>query len=99
MEELLSALSKFKDIGMIFTMPNADTDGRILFQQINSFCESHPRARAYTSLGQLRYLSCMKQVDGVIGNSSSGLAEVPSFRKGTVNIGDRQRDVSRNKCN
>ena len=48
-------------------------------------------ARAYTSLGQLRYLSCIKHVDGVVGNSSSGLLEVPSFRKGTVNIGDRQR--------
>ena len=91
MKELLIALRKFNDVGMIFTMPNADTDGRILFQQINDFCQSHPIARAYTSLGQLKYLSCMKHVDGVIGNSSSGLAEAPSFCKGTVNIGDRQR--------
>jgi GDP/UDP-N,N'-diacetylbacillosamine 2-epimerase (hydrolysing) len=91
MKELLSALDTLVDFGLIFTMPNADTDGRILFQQINAFCESHPMARAYTSLGQLRYLSCIKHVDGVIGNSSSGLTEVPSFRKGTVNIGDRQR--------
>lgn len=91
MKELLIALSDFDDVGLIFTMPNADTDGRILFQLINEFCESHPMARAYTSLGQLRYLSCIKHFDGVIGNSSSGLAEVPSFRKGTVNIGDRQR--------
>jgi GDP/UDP-N,N'-diacetylbacillosamine 2-epimerase (hydrolysing) len=45
----------------------------------------------FTSLGQLRYLSCLKQVDGMIGNSSSGLLEMPAFRKGTVNIGDRQR--------
>ena len=91
MQELLTALEKLNDVGLIFTMPNADTDGRILFKQINDFCESHPMARAYTSLGQLRYLSCIKHVDGVIGNSSSGLLEVPSFRKGTVNIGDRQR--------
>ncbi|CAE06964.1 UDP-N-acetylglucosamine 2-epimerase [Parasynechococcus marenigrum] len=91
MEELLAALEKLDDIGLIFTMPNADTDGRNLFKQINAFCESHPMARAYTSLGQLRYLSCIKHVDGVIGNSSSGLTEVPSFRKGTLNIGDRQR--------
>lgn len=46
---------------------------------------------AFPSLGQLRYLSCIAQVDGVVGNSSSGLAEVPSFKKGTINIGDRQR--------
>jgi GDP/UDP-N,N'-diacetylbacillosamine 2-epimerase (hydrolysing) len=91
MNELLSALWELSDTGLIFTMPNADTDGRILFRQINEFCASHPQARAYTSLGQLRYLSCIKHVDGVIGNSSSGLSEVPSFRKGTINIGDRQR--------
>ena len=91
MQELLTALEKLDDVGLIFTMPNADTDGRILFQQINKFCELHPMARAYTSLGQLRYLSCIKHVDGVIGNSSSGLLEVPSFHKGTVNIGERQR--------
>lgn len=72
-------------------MPNADTEGRILFHQIKLFCGEHSQARAYTSLGQLRYLSCIKHVNGVIGNSSSGLAEVPSFKKGTVNIGDRQR--------
>jgi len=91
MQEVLTALEKLDDVGLIFTMPNADTDGRILFQQINDFCESHPMARAYTSLGQLRYLSCIKHVDGVIGNSSSSLLELLSFRKGTVNIGDRQR--------
>ena len=91
MSELLISLDKLEDVGLIFTMPNADTDGRILFRQINDFCETHPMARVYTSLGQLRYLSCVKHVDGVIGNSSSGLAEVPSFCKGTVNIGDRQR--------
>jgi GDP/UDP-N,N'-diacetylbacillosamine 2-epimerase (hydrolysing) len=91
MKELLNALGQLDDIGLIFTMPNADTDGRILFRQINEFCAAHPQARAYTSLGQLRYLSCIKHVDGVIGNSSSGLIEVPSFHKGTINIGDRQR--------
>jgi len=90
-KELLMALDELDDVGLIFTMPNADTDGRVLFQQINEFCARHPRSRAYISLGQLRYLSCIKHVDGVIGNSSSGIAEVPSFHKGTVNIGDRQR--------
>lgn len=91
MNELLQALSRLEDTGLIFTMPNADTDSRILFKQINDFCDTHPNARAFTSLGQLRYLSCIKHVDGVIGNSSSGLCEVPTFRKGTINIGDRQK--------
>ena len=91
MRELLAALAELPDTGLIFTMPNADTDGRALFAEIEAFCAHHPHASAYTSLGQLRYLSCLQQVDGVIGNSSSGLAEVPSFKKGTINIGDRQR--------
>jgi len=90
MEELLAALAELEDTGLIFTMPNADTEGRVLFKQIEAFCARHPLARAFTSLGQLRYLSCIQYVDGVVGNSSSGLTEVPSFKKGTVNIGDRQ---------
>jgi GDP/UDP-N,N'-diacetylbacillosamine 2-epimerase (hydrolysing) len=91
MRELLAALAELDGTGLIFTMPNADTEGRALFQQIKDFCAKHPNARAYTSLGQLRYLSCIQHVNGVVGNSSSGLAEVPSFKKGTINIGDRQR--------
>jgi GDP/UDP-N,N'-diacetylbacillosamine 2-epimerase (hydrolysing) len=91
MDELLAALSELEDTGLIFTMPNADTEGRVLFEKIEAFCAQHPQARAYTSLGQLRYLSCLQYVDGVVGNSSSGLLEVPSFKKGTINIGDRQR--------
>jgi len=92
MNELLSALDSLKDTHFIFTMPNADTDGRVLFEMINDFVNSHKNvACVFTSLGQIRYLSCIKHVDGVVGNSSSGLAEVPSFKKGTINIGDRQR--------
>lgn len=91
MDELLAALAELKDTGKIFTMPNADTDGRVLFEKIKGFCAEHPQARVFTSLGQLRYLSCVQHVDGVVGNSSSGLTEVPSFKKGTINIGDRQR--------
>jgi GDP/UDP-N,N'-diacetylbacillosamine 2-epimerase (hydrolysing) len=90
MAELLAALDDMKDTHLIFTMPNADTDGRVLFDMIRQFVATHPNARAYTSLGQLRYLSCIRHVDGVVGNSSSGLAEAPSFHKGTINIGDRQ---------
>jgi GDP/UDP-N,N'-diacetylbacillosamine 2-epimerase (hydrolysing) len=91
MEELLAALIKLNETQLIFTLPNADTDGRILIRMVENFVNQHPNARAFTSLGQLRYLSCVSQVDGVVGNSSSGLAEVPSFKKGTINIGDRQR--------
>ena len=91
MAELLAALAELKDTQLIFTMPNADTDGRALIKMVQQFVAQHTNARAYTSLGQLRYLSCVAQVDGVVGNSSSGLAEVPSFKKGTINIGDRQR--------
>jgi len=91
MKELLAALGKLKDTHLIFTMPNADTDSRILFRLIEDFVEKYPHSRAFTSLGQLCYLSCIQHVDGVVGNSSSGLAEVPSFKMGTINIGDRQR--------
>ena len=91
MEELLAAVAPLSRTNLIFTMPNADTDGRVLIELINRFVATHPNARSYTSLGQVRYLSCMKHVDAVVGNSSSGLTEAPSFCKGTINIGDRQR--------
>ena len=91
MGELLKALRKIKKTQLIFTLPNADTNSRKLIKMVKRFVSQHPNARAYSSLGQLRYLSCIAQVDGVVGNSSSGLAEVPSFRKGTINIGDRQQ--------
>lgn len=78
------------EVGLIFTLPNADTGGRTLAQRIESYAADRPNAAAYPSLGQLRYLSCMAQVDAVVGNSSSALAEAPSFRIPSVNIGDRQ---------
>ena len=91
MAELLAALAELRNTQLVFTMPNADTDGRVLVQLIEHFVGQHANTRAYTSLGQLRYLSSMAHVDGVVGNSSSGLLEAPSFQKGTINIGDRQR--------
>lgn len=91
MEELLAALGALTDTSLIFTMPNADTDGRLLIKMIEEFVSQRPNARAYSSLGQRCYLSCIAHVDGVVGNSSSGLLEAPSFKKGTINIGDRQR--------
>lgn len=91
MSELLAALQTLQDTRLIFTMPNADTDSRILKDMILEFSKKYVNAHAFTSLGQLRYLSCLQYVDAVVGNSSSGLTEVPSFKKGTVNIGDRQK--------
>ncbi len=91
MEELLVALDTLNETHLIFTLPNADTDGRILINMIEQYVKNRSNACVFTSLGQKRYLSCVYYVDGVVGNSSSGLAEVPSFRKGTINIGDRQR--------
>jgi GDP/UDP-N,N'-diacetylbacillosamine 2-epimerase (hydrolysing) len=91
MTELLGALDDLPDTHLIFTLPNADNDGRMLIEMVEQYVAGRANARAYTSLGQLRYLSCIAHVDGVVGNSSSGLTEVPSLRKGTINIGDRQR--------
>lgn len=89
--ELLMALATLKNIGLIFTMPNADARGRKLFSLIEEFVSACENACAYTSLGSFRYLSCLQYVDGIVGNSSSGLMEMPTFRKGTINIGERQR--------
>ncbi len=91
MEELLAALARLEETHCIFTMTNADMEGRVLFDLIKGFVAERPQHRAYTSLGQRRYLSTVAQMDAVVGNSSSGLTEVPSFRIPTVNIGDRQR--------
>jgi GDP/UDP-N,N'-diacetylbacillosamine 2-epimerase (hydrolysing) len=91
MIELLTALNKLKQTNLIFTMPNSDTGNSKLIKLVNDFVSVNPNARAYSSLGQLRYLSCMLFVDGVVGNSSSGLAEAPTMKIGTVNMGDRQK--------
>ena len=91
MKELLLALSELKDTKIIFTMPNSDAESKAIFQLIQDFVQRNPSAKAYYSLGQQKYFSTIMHVDGVIGNSSSGLLEVPSFKKPTVDIGDRQR--------
>jgi GDP/UDP-N,N'-diacetylbacillosamine 2-epimerase (hydrolysing) len=89
--ELLTALGEMRETHFIFTLPNADTQSRTVSRMIESFVAAYPAvSRAFKSLGQLRYLSCMKHCDGVVGNSSSGLTEAPSLHKGTINIGDRQ---------
>jgi GDP/UDP-N,N'-diacetylbacillosamine 2-epimerase (hydrolysing) len=88
---LLDVLDEQVDTHLIFTKSNADTDGRVINRMIDHYVSEHPeKAVAYTSLGHLHYLSAIQYVDGVVGNSSSGLLEAPSFKVGTINIGDRQ---------
>lgn len=89
--ELLTALQDYKNTRLVFTFPNADTGGRSIIHQINEFVEKNPNAVFVPSLGQRRYFSCVREFDGVVGNSSSGIIEVPTFQKGTINIGSRQR--------
>lgn len=88
---LLTALDRLPDTHLIFTMPNADTGHRIIVDKIQAFVLSREnRSILIPSMGQLNYLSTMKLVDAVVGNSSSGIIEAPSFRIGTINIGKRQ---------
>lgn len=89
--ELFAALDEFPDLDIIFTLPNADADGRIIIKRIEEYVQANEnRAKSFTSLGQLRYLSALQFVKAAIGNSSSGILEVPSFHIPTINIGDRQ---------
>jgi GDP/UDP-N,N'-diacetylbacillosamine 2-epimerase (hydrolysing) len=91
-KHLLIALNKLEDTTLIFTKPNSDTDGRVIIKLIDDYVKrNNKKAIAFASLGQLRYLSAMQYIDFVVGNSSSGLIEVPSFKKATINIGDRQQ--------
>lgn len=91
-QQLLDALDKIEDCKIIFTKANSDTDGRIVNQMIDEYVvRNASKAICFTSLGQLRYLSALQYVDAMIGNSSSGLLEAPSFKIPTINIGDRQR--------
>lgn len=91
-KELLNALDKFEDLKIIFTKSNSDTDGRIINKMIDEYVNNNiDKAIAFTSMGQLRYLSSLQYVDLIVGNSSSGIIEVPSFNIPTINIGDRQK--------
>ena len=90
-QALLNVLDQVDGLKVIFTKANADTEGSIINQLIDEYVSDHSnQAVVHTSLGQVRYLSAVKHVDGVVGNSSSGIIEAPSFQTGTINIGDRQ---------
>lgn len=91
-DDFIAVLEKRKDLRVIFTMPNSDTGSLFIVEAVNGFVERNPdRAKSFKSLGVVRYLSVMKQVAAVVGNSSSGIVEVPSFGIPTLNIGDRQK--------
>lgn len=91
MKELLFACMKHREMNFIFTKANADASGRIINQMIDKFVEENDNAIAFASLGTKKYLSALKYCSMVIGNSSSGLIEAPSFGIPTINIGDRQK--------
>lgn len=91
-KELLSAVEMFSNICWVFTMPNADTGSRTIINALKDYSQRHPdNTRLFTSLGQKRYLSLLKYSDVMLGNSSSGIIEAPSFNLPVVNIGDRQK--------
>lgn len=88
---LLNALSEFSDMKFIITKSNADEGGLIINEMIDAYAKEHANTLAVSSLGNLRYLSALKHAKMAIGNSSSGIVEVPYFKVPTVNIGIRQR--------
>ncbi len=88
---ILNTLEK-KDINVLFTYANADDSGRVINQKIEDLCKRNPQKyKVVKSLGQLKYLSAMKYVNLLIGNTSSGIIEAASFAKAVVNIGQRQK--------
>lgn len=96
-DSLLKALSEINsNFKLLFTLPNSDTDGRVIINKINDYVSAHSdKAFAITSLGKRRYYSALKFATAVVGNSSSGLVEAPSFHIPTLNIGNRQQGRTR----
>ena len=88
--ETLNALKTQKEKTLIFTMPGSDLYKNIIFRYIKNFVKKNNNCYFFKSLGSKNFLSCLKHVDGMLGNSSSGLLEMPSFKKATINIGKRQ---------
>ena len=97
-DALLNALQNFPDLGMVFTMPGADKEYKIIWKKIKAFAKKNPNAKTFSTLGSHIYLSVMKEVDAVVGNSSSGLLEAPALKKPVLNIGNRQRGRVRAGC-
>jgi UDP-hydrolysing UDP-N-acetyl-D-glucosamine 2-epimerase len=92
LEELLAALEHLgPQVGLLITGANADTAGQRINARLQAFAESHPNAAFRLSLGSELFINALHHVDAIIGNSSSGLYEAPTFGIPTVNIGDRQK--------
>lgn len=89
-QELLNALSNLKETSIIFTSPGLDLEHKIIVQKIKIFIKRKTGTYYFPSLGQVNYLSILNTVDAIVGNSSSGILEMPTFKKATINIGDRQ---------
>lgn len=90
-QNILDAIDNIDGINVIFTKANADTDGRIINHMIDEYVSKNNNTIAFDTMGQLNYFSALQFVDAVVGNSSSGIIEVPTFKIPTVNIGDRQK--------
>ncbi len=90
-QALLDSISELKNTKIIFTKANGDTGGRVINRMIDAYVVKHDNTVAFTSMGQLNYLSALQFMDAVVGNSSSGLLEAPSFNIATIDIGDRQK--------
>jgi GDP/UDP-N,N'-diacetylbacillosamine 2-epimerase (hydrolysing) len=95
--QTLSALEYFNDKSIIFTMPGADLYNDIIFKKILVFTKKNPNCFLFNTLGSQKFLSLLRIADAVIGNSSSGILEMPVFRKRTLNIGDRQKGRIKSK--
>jgi GDP/UDP-N,N'-diacetylbacillosamine 2-epimerase (hydrolysing) len=89
--ELFSALNFFKEICFIITSPNMDTEHNKIITKIKNFVKKNDNVYFFKSLGKETYFDLLNSFDGVLGNSSSGIIEVPSFKKATINIGERQK--------
>jgi GDP/UDP-N,N'-diacetylbacillosamine 2-epimerase (hydrolysing) len=89
--ETLAALKNYNDKSIIFTMPGADLYNDIIFKKLKTFTKSFSNSFLFKTLGSQKFLSFLKIADTIIGNSSSGILEMPTFKKPTINIGDRQK--------
>lgn len=90
--QLLEVIDSIKDLKIIFTKTLADTEGRVINQMIDDYVSNNEnKSIAFTSMGQLNYISALNYIDVVVGNSSSGVIETPSFKVPTINIGDREK--------
>ncbi len=89
-QQLLDALDTLPQLRVIFTLANADAGGEAINETLRNYVAQHSNAIAFTSMGMLNYLSAMRTTAAVVGNSSSGVVEAPSFGVPTVNIGERQ---------